>query len=277
MADAVAAAVTPTPMPVPAPTPTPGPAICASGGTPTPQGCPSSGGLSPGGILESAVEVLRETAEFGFYACYYIAHQTFQLAPNHGSAAQGAACLAADSAVDVIAGDSVNDAGYTGSICPDWLMRTVGSCPDAYIPGVHQDSVYRLALIRPADREIEGSPDSVPGSRAGTSWARLLVTLVLLLLAGSGCQPQKVRVMNDTDQDIRLFACEFLNPTYLKPGQTRTITPVSACSVDTTAGYVGCLLLPVEAYSRGANVRVSSAVSTITQSECAKIDTRRAR
>jgi hypothetical protein len=106
------------------------------------------------------------------------------------------------------------------------------------------------------------------------SVAKLLcASLGLLMLS---CQPASVRVLNDTPQLVRLFECQFLDPVELSPGATRTLRPTGACSVSAAGEYMGCLMIPTEAYS-GSVVNVSRLVAGVPQADCARIGVRETR
>ncbi len=98
---------------------------------------------------------------------------------------------------------------------------------------------------------------------------RFSLLFMIFLVA---CRPDPVTVLNDTAKDVRLVACEFLNPIPLKQGQSKEIRPTRACSVYTGAKYRGFLHIPAEAYKEGARVLVSTFVASISQPDCAGIN-----
>ena len=100
---------------------------------------------------------------------------------------------------------------------------------------------------------------------------RRLRTLILLFSAltlALACRSAPVTVLNDTEMDVTLFSCEFLNPVDVLSGSSRIVHPASACIIDVRGTYIGCLLIPQEALDFDTIIRVSDMITGISDSDC---------
>jgi hypothetical protein len=95
----------------------------------------------------------------------------------------------------------------------------------------------------------------------------LLVTVLLVFV--TSCDSNKVSVFNDLPYPVALLACNGLDPVDFEAGEERRIDIFSPCLVRTsTAGDIGCLLFPPEAFE-DVVIKVSSMDTTIDADDCA--------
>jgi len=95
----------------------------------------------------------------------------------------------------------------------------------------------------------------------------LLLMVSLLLM--TGCDRNKVSVLNDLPYPVSLLACR-RDPVGVEAGQVRRIGVSHPCLVRTLEnGDIGCLLFPPEAF-KGTVIRVSSMDTSIGADDCAR-------
>ncbi len=114
-------------------------------------------------------------------------------------------------------------------------------------------------------------------------FAAVLFALVLLVECTRG---PAVEVLNDGSNDVWIGNCDL--DMLLKSGETRTIRPTNACSIFARGkderflwrnaagpgGYLGCLLLPEQAYHPGNHLLISKTDPNIAQDACVDIKPR---
>jgi hypothetical protein len=101
--------------------------------------------------------------------------------------------------------------------------------------------------------------------------AFLLLLVPSLLLIMTGCDGNKVSVLNDLPYPVSLLACR-RDPVGVDAGQVRRIGVFHPCLVRTAEdGDIGCLLFPPEAFKdKDVVIRVSSMDTSIGANDCAR-------
>jgi hypothetical protein len=107
--------------------------------------------------------------------------------------------------------------------------------------------------------------------------AEAILVVALFWACESALRPDAVRIENDTARSVTLHNCQYslgaTNPIVVAPGETKSVNAVNACQVHSPA-YVGCLVIPAEAFETNEAIRVSAVNTYVSSVACASTDAR---